>query len=194
MLHQPGHRPPQLRAIILTDDILNRLAELKGPVPRRRLHRKVVAVPDHGRPLVAVQIVDSAPGADQEIFLLAERAQRFADAHMVVGVEAGVHADDCGRGAATGKHPDEDQVGVVDPVEFGVGAGVEAGGLEHGDTAAGGGEVGVKGVVGVFGWVDVGDGGFGGVGVRGDFDHVAEAVPVGTLVTGEVSGGVEVVA
>lgn len=41
---------------------------------------------------------------------------------MVVRVEARVHGHDGGGRAAAGEHPDQDQVGVVDPVEGVVGA------------------------------------------------------------------------
>lgn len=86
-----------------------------------------------------------AAGADHERLFgeLAERAQRGADLDVEVGVVARVHGDDGRRGAAVGEHADEDQIGVVDPVESGVWFCVEAGGLEHGDNAGRHREVGV---------------------------------------------------
>lgn len=79
----------------------------------------------------------------------------------------------------------------MDPVERWVSACVEARGLEHGDAAVGGGDVGVEGVVDVLGWVDIGDWGFCGGRVGGNFDSVAEAVPVCALMTREMLENVE---
>lgn len=98
-------------------------------------------VQQHVCPSVAVQVMDCAARADEQVALLAERAQRSADLDVVVRVVAGVGGDD-GHGRAggeVGEHPDEDQEGVVDPFEVCIGADGEAFGGEHGDAARGGG-------------------------------------------------------
>lgn len=60
----------------------------------------------------------------------------------------------------------------MDPVEGVVGVGVEAFGAQHGDASVCGGDVRGEFVVFVFVWVDVGDGGFCGCWVCGDFKAV----------------------
>ena len=100
---------------------------------------------------------------------------------MEVRVVPRIHRDDGGGRAFVREHADEDEEGVVDPIEGRVCGGVEAGGVEHGDDAVGHGEVGDELVGDVFGRVDVGDGGFGGFGVGGDLDFVAEGGPVSSL-------------
>jgi hypothetical protein len=172
MLHQARHAPPQLWPAVIRDDILHRLTELQCPRLGRRLLREVVAVLQHGAPDIAVEVVYGAAGADEQVVLVAEGAQRRADFHVVVRVEAGVHGDECCWGTAVWEHPDQDEIGVVDPVEVGVGLGVKAFGFQHLDAAVCGRNVGVQLVVGVLGWVNICDGAFVGGGVGGDLDLV----------------------
>lgn len=61
---------------------------------------------------------------------------------MEVRVVSSIHGDNCRWGALLGEHPDEDEEGVVDPVEGRVFRGIETGGLEHAEHALGHGEVG----------------------------------------------------
>lgn len=190
MLHQAGHGAPQRRPRGLRDDVLDRLAELQRPLLRRRLHGEIIPEAQHGGPAVAVEIVDGAAGADEEIVLVAEGPQCRADLHMVVGVVAGVHRDDGRRGTPLGEHVDEDQVDIVDPVEGRVAAGVEACLGEHVNASVGRLEVGVQLVVDVFVRVDVGDGRLVRVRVGCDLDLVAETVPVCAL-AGQLSSRVE---
>lgn len=79
----------------------------------------------------------------------------------------------------------------MDPVESRVWLGVEAGAFEHRDDAAGHGEVGGECVGHVFGGVDVGDGGFFGVWVCGDFDLVVQRCPVCALLQESVRAAEE---
>lgn len=95
-------------------------------------------------------------------------------AHVVVRVEARVHGHDGGGRAAAGEHPDQDQVGVVDPVEGVVGA-------RPGDARApqqlqaprGPRQVRPQRVVGVLARVHVRHGRLGRRRVRAHFDAVA---------------------
>lgn len=54
---------------------------------------------------------------------------------MVVWIITCIHRDDCGRWAAPWKHPDQDEICVVNPVKLGIAFCVEAFGLEHLDAA-----------------------------------------------------------
>lgn len=182
MLHQPRHSASHLRpARTLHHNILNSLTELQRPVLRRRLHGKVIAEPQHRRPPIAVEVVHGATGADDQVVLATELAERGADFHVVVGVVAGVGGDDGGGWAGVREHANENEVDVVDPLEGVVAGGFETGLREEGDAPVGGGQVGVELVVDVFGGVDVGNGAFAWVRVRRDFNAVAVAGPVGAL-------------
>lgn len=137
MLHQPRHRATQLHPRSLRDHILDALAELQRPVLGRRLHGKVITEAQHRSPPVPVEVVHGTARADDEVILAPEGAQRRADLQVEVRVVAGVGGEEgCGR-AAGGEHSNEDEVDVVDPVEVGVAADVEAFFCEHGDAARG---------------------------------------------------------
>lgn len=124
--------------------------------------------------------MDGAAGADEEVVLVAQGAQGGADLDVEVWVKAGVHADDGGgrTGRRVGEHADQDQVGVVDPLEGGIGGDGEAGVAEHVDAARGGGEVRVGPPVLVGGEWDEWAGRFARRRVGGHFDAVANTVPV----------------
>ena len=124
--------------------------------------------------------MDGAAGADEEVVLVAQGAQGGADLDVEVGFEAGVHADDGGgrTGGRDGEHANQDQVGVVDPLEGGVGGDGEAGVAEHVDAARGGGEVRVGRPVLVGGERDEWTWRFARGGVGGYFDAIAQTVPV----------------
>lgn len=179
VLHQPGNRTPESRTAVVGEAVLDALSELQCPALGRRLLREAVSVLEHRRPAVAVEVMHCAAAADDQVTLLAQRADGAADAHVEVRVEAGVHGDE-GRGRAlVGEHADEDEVGVVNPLESRVRSSLETGVVEDGEHALAGGEVGFKLVVDVFGRVDVGNGGFARTGVHGDVDGVlADGVPV----------------
>lgn len=125
-----------------------------------------------------------AAGADQQRLVrgpVAQGPQRGADGDVEVWVVPVLRRED-GRGrTAVGEHADEQEVGVVDPVEGGVGLGGDAGGGEVGLEGGDHGEVRVEAVVFVFGWVDVGDGAFPWVWIGGDEDAVECCCPVGAL-------------
>lgn len=88
--------------------------------------------------------------ADYEIVFFSKRAESLADAHVVVRIEARVHGDECCWWAAVGKHADEDEICIVDPIEIGISGNVEAGVFEEGDASFAGLEIGVEFVVDVF--------------------------------------------
>lgn len=181
MLHQPRHGPAKLRAAVVRDNILHRLTELQGPGLRGLLLREIVVVPDHRQPDVSVEVVNGPAGADEQVAFHPERPQRLADSHMEVRIEARVHGDNhCWR-AAVGKHADENEICIVDPVKRRVSGGVETGLGEHSYAAFSGFKVGVERVVDVFGRVNVCDRRFTGVWVCGDLDLISESVPVSTL-------------
>jgi len=104
MFHQPRHSPPQRRSTVLRYDVLDCLTELEHRPLGGRFLGEVVAVANHRKPFVAVEVVDSAAGADDEVVLQAEGAQGGADLEVIVGVEAGVHGDYGGGWAASGEH------------------------------------------------------------------------------------------
>ena len=178
--HQPRDRRPQPRAGVLGDGVLGRLAEVERPGLRRDLLAQTLAVLEDVGPAVAVEVVDGAAGADEEVVLEAQGPQGGADLEVEVGVEAGVGADDGGgrAGGRVGEHADQHQVGVVDPLEGGVGGGGEAGVAEHGDAARGGGEVRVGRPVLVSGGWDERAGRLARGRVGGHLDAVAQTVPV----------------
>ena len=111
---------------------------------------EIVSILQHGTPDVAVEIVDRAARADDKVIFFAERSKRGADFHVVVRIKAGVHGDDCCWRAAIWEHPDEDEVGVMDPIEVRVGFDIETFCFEHLNASVCSRNVGVKLVVGVF--------------------------------------------
>jgi hypothetical protein len=120
-------------------------------------------------------------GSNEQVVFFPERTQRSSNFEMEMRVEASIHRyNRCGR-AAVREHPNQNEIRIVNPVEGLVSFAVEAGGLEHGYTAVGGGDVGVEFVVYVFGGMDVGYWGFGWIWVGGYLDFVIETVPVGSL-------------
>lgn len=139
VFHQSRHGRAQLRPPTrLGQHILHGLSKLQRPVLRRRLHGKVVAKPKHGRPSVAVEIVDGTPGSDEKVVLATERTHRGSDFEMEVRVEARIAGyDGCGR-AGCGEHADEDEVDVVDPVKGWVAGDREAFARKQGDASVGG--------------------------------------------------------
>jgi hypothetical protein len=143
--------------------------------------REVVSEADHGCPSVAVEVVDCSSGADDEVVLVAEGPERGAYFHVEVRIETGVHGDYGGWWTAVGEHADQDEVGVVDPVEVRVALDVEALGFEHLDAAVCGRDVGVEFVVLVLGRVHVGDWRFARCRIGRYLDFVIETVPVCSL-------------
>lgn len=99
---------------------------------------------------------------------------------MEVRIEAGVGGDDGRWGTAGGEHADQDEVGVVDPVEGWVGGDIEVLGFEHLDAFFSGLEVWVQLVVGVLSWVDKCDGRFSWIRIRCDLDFGTPAIPMGS--------------
>ena len=180
MSHQARNRSPQPRARVLRDSVLGRLAEIQRPRLRRHLLPQTLAILQHVAPVVAVEVVDGAAGADEQELLVTQRAQRGADLDVEVRIEARVHADDGGgrAGAGVREHADQDHVRVMDPLECGVCGDTESGVAEHVNAALGGGEVGLGRPVLVGGEWDEGTWRFCGRWVRGHFDAIAETVPV----------------
>ena len=69
--------------------------------------------------------------------------------HVVMRVISSIHADYCGRRAPVWKHSDQDQVGVMDPVELVVPISVKASVSQHVNASVCGWDIRVKLVVGV---------------------------------------------
>lgn len=182
MLHQTSHSPTQLHTGRLGNHILKSLSELQGPILGRSLHGKVIAESQHGSPPVTVEVVHGTARANEEVVLLPQGAQGRTHLHMEVRIVAGIGGDQSGGRAATGKHADEDEVDVVNPFEIGVTANVEAFLGEHLDTPVGSLEIGVQLVVDVLFGSDVGHGTLAGFRVRGEFDSIAQAIPVRALI------------
>lgn len=186
VLHQPGHSPPQARAAIIPDDILDRLAELERPRLGRALLGEVVREAQHRHPVVAVEVVHGAAGPDDQVVLLAQRTQRCPQLHVEVRVVALVGRNQRGGRAARREHADKDEVRVVDPVEGGVARGREPGFLEERNAALGCGQIWVELVVDVLAGVYVGYGRLAGVGICGDVNFITRGVPVCSLKAGEL--------
>lgn len=100
---------------------------------------------------------------------------------MVVRVVARVHGDDCCWGATVWEHADEDEIGVVDPVECGVLLCFQTGFLQKVNTDISVRKVRIGFVIDIFGGMDVCYGGFVRVGVCRDFNLVVERGPVCSL-------------
>lgn len=100
---------------------------------------------------------------------------------MRMWIVAGIERDDRRGGTVCREHADEDQIHVVDPVEGGIPADIEAFLAEHIDTALTGFEIRIELVVDVFVGMDIGNRAFVRIGVGSDFNFIAQAVPVGSL-------------
>ena len=183
VLHEAGDAPSEAGAGVLGDDVLDGLAELEGPVLGGCLLGEVVAEADHGGPAVAVEVVDGAAGADEQVVVVAQGPQRRAHLHVEVRVEACVHRHDRRRRTTPREHPDQHEVRVVDPVEGRVAFGLEAFGFEHLDAPVRRLDVRVELVVGVLGRVHVRDGRLVRRRIRGDLDFVVQCVPMRPWIT-----------
>lgn len=183
VLHEAGHRATEPRSAVVSDDVLDGLAKLHGPVLRRTFLGEVVRVVYHWRPMVSVQVVYRTAGTYDQVPLLPQRAQNLPDLDMEVRIVASVHGDEgCGR-AAVGKHADEDEIGVVDPVEGRIPRGSQPSFVQHCNASLSCLQVGLQLVVDVFGRVDVGNRRFGWVWVGRHFDSVVWGIPVRALLS-----------
>ncbi len=86
VFHQPGDCSPESRTTVLCDAIFDRLPELQQGLLRGVQLRKVVPVQDHWLPSVAVEVVDSAAGADEQVSFIPQRAETGADLHVEMWV------------------------------------------------------------------------------------------------------------
>ncbi len=121
MMHQPYDSRAEIVILITTHfalrhHVVHGLAEVERPLAWRRLLREVVPVHDDLGPVVAVEVVHGATGADQEDILITEVAEKRADVGVQGGVVLGVKGNECCGWTAFGEHPFEGDDGVVDPI------------------------------------------------------------------------------
>jgi hypothetical protein len=69
VLHEPSHGSSKLRPAVVSDDVFEGLTEFESPGLRSCLLSEIVRVPEHRSPAVAVQIVNGAPRANEQVTL-----------------------------------------------------------------------------------------------------------------------------
>jgi hypothetical protein len=122
MLHQPRDTTCQatfFRTLpaAADKDILDALAELQHRCLWWVWLCQVVRVPEHLRPVVAVKVVNRATRTNDEIALVTEFGQDVTHPGVQMRIESRIHTDDSRWWAFLGKHPNQNQVCVVDPVK-----------------------------------------------------------------------------
>ena len=137
MFHEPCHCLAQSGPRIARYSVLGSLSKIKSPCVWWCLLAEAVAIQEHWSPDVAVKIMDCTSCTDEEISFVSQRPQCCSNPDVVVWVISCVHGDyGCRRTQlGIGKHSDEYQIGVMDPVELGVGRDVETILLKHADTS-----------------------------------------------------------
>ena len=78
---------------------------------------EIISMSQHGAPDIPVEVMDGAPGANEErlVSCRTKRPQSGTHGHVEMRVEEGVHTDDGSWGASFGEHADENEVSVMDP-------------------------------------------------------------------------------
>lgn len=145
--------------------------------------RTLTTIPQHLEPIITIQVMNSSSSTDEEYIFVSQWSKSCSHLDVVVWIVSCVHADDCRRRATIRKHPDENQISVVNPIELFVEFCFQAALLEHLYTARCHRKVWVEFVRHEFGGLDVGYWGFGGCWVGCYFDFVAECCPMCSLIS-----------
>lgn len=94
VVHQSHDALAHIAAVVvvpaLRHDVVHDLAKVLGPLLGGNILRKVVPPHDNLRPVVTEEVVNSAPRANQEYFLVAERAKQFSNVRVKAGIVLGV--------------------------------------------------------------------------------------------------------
>ena len=97
-------------------------------------------------------------------------------------IKTGVQRDDGGRRTLVWEHADENEVGVMNPIEFVIAADLKIVGSKHFNTPFSAFKIRNQLVIHILGGVDVGNGRFTWGRIHGDFDLiVAGTIPMGAL-------------
>jgi len=186
MLHQPSNAPRQTSlfgALLATsdEDIFHALSKLKhGSFGWVRLC-ETVAMLEQLQPVVAVEVVNCATRANQEVALRTELPEDVADTRVEMRIEARVHADERRRRTFLGKHAYEDEICVVDPIKLLVRPRIDTLFSQGSDTFLARLQIGNQFVVFVFPGVHIWHEGLDGFWVHGHVDAIhAACIPVST--------------
>jgi hypothetical protein len=133
VLHESCHRSSQLWVRVPRYCVFSSLSKVESPCLGWLLLTQSVTVKDHRPPFIAVEIVYSTTGTDKEVAFFSEGAKRGADFDMVVRIVPRVHRDNCywWTEFGIGKHSNEDQVSVMDPIKTRVLGDIEALCMKH---------------------------------------------------------------